>query len=87
MLFAASVQFILPDSRGGAMGLNLDLEVRQCSKGLVVGRHNIELFAVPLLSYGLVYAATPIFGMIWKAPVGFLWQRRFFFLFFGSAGH
>lgn len=42
-------------------GHNLDLEVRRESKGLIVGWHNIKLFAVPPSRHELVYAATPAF--------------------------
>lgn len=57
---------------GATLGLDLDLEVRQGSKDLLVIWHNIEVFAVPPARRRLVYATKLAVGMTWRVLVGFV---------------
>lgn len=76
------MNFVLSDSRRGYLGQDLDFGVRHRSKRLLVGWHNIEMFEVPPVMGGLVYAAVPAFWNHFKSARCFLVGTSICFSYF-----
>lgn len=75
--------FVYLIGRVDTQGRDLGLELRHRSKGLLFGRHNIKIFAVPSERRGLGYAAKLSFmhdleGLRWFLVATLLWC--FYFL-------
>lgn len=63
-------------------GRDLDLKVWERTMEFLLSWHNIKLFPVPPVRFGLVYVTTPTFWHDMESPRSFWWLHRYIFPIF-----